>query len=78
MGALPAHGVLVGEAYRLFEQFSAISIKTVLIHGDLLSSGVDQRHHGALLSIARTIWPRWFIRLCFPKAGLFMLIEVRK
>jgi SAM-dependent methyltransferase len=67
-----------GEARRLFDAFSEVSIRTVLTHGDLLESGAGQRHQGAMLSIARKIWPRWFIRQFFPNAGLFMLIEARK
>ena len=67
-----------GEARRLFDAFSEVSIHTVLSHGDLLESGAGQRHQGTMLSIARKIWPRWFIRLFFPNAGLFMLIEARK
>lgn len=67
-----------GEARRLFDAFSEVNIRTVLTHGDLLESGAGQRHQGAMLSIARKIWPRWFIRQFFPKAGLFMLIEARK
>lgn len=67
-----------GEARHLFEDFSEVSIRTVLTHGDLLESDAGQRHQGTILSIARRIWPRWFIRKFFPNAGLFMLIEVRK
>ena len=66
------------EARRLFDAFSEVSIHTVLTHGDLLESDAGQRHQGTMLSIARKIWPRWFIRQFFPNAGLFMLIEVRK
>jgi SAM-dependent methyltransferase len=66
------------EARHLFDAFSEVSIHTVLTHGDLLESGAGQRHQGTMLSIARKIWPRWFIRQFFPNAGLFMLIEVRK
>jgi len=40
-------------------------IKTPLAHGDLLQSSVGQRHGGLALSIARSIWPRWFIRRFF-------------
>lgn len=66
------------EARRLFDAFTEVSIRTVLTHGDLLESGAGQRHQGAVLSIARKIWPRWFISQFFPNAGLFMLIEARK
>ena len=66
------------EAKHLFKAFSEVSIHTVLTHGDLLESDAGQRHGGILLSIARKVWPRWFIRRFFPNAGLFMLIEVKK
>lgn len=68
----------VSEARELFSAFRRIKIRTVLTHGDLLSSGAGQRHQGALLSIARVVWPRWFIRRFLPKCGLFMLIEAEK
>lgn len=68
----------VAEARELFSAFRRVRIKTVLTHGDLLSSGAGQRHQGALLSIARVVWPRWFIRRFLPKRGLFMLIEAEK
>ena len=68
----------VAETKQLFAAFSEVHIKTVLTHGDLLESGVGQRHQGAALNFARKIWPRWLIRRFFPKAGLFMLIEARK
>lgn len=68
----------VAEARELFSAFRRVRIKTVLTHGDLLTSGAGQRHQGALLSIARVVWPRWFIRRFLPKCGLFMLIEAEK
>jgi 2-polyprenyl-3-methyl-5-hydroxy-6-metoxy-1,4-benzoquinol methylase len=66
------------EARELFSRFSDVKISTVLTHGDLLESGAGQRHRGVSLSIARVIWPRWFIRKFLANAGLFMLIEARK
>lgn len=68
----------VDEARALFRGFSRVSIRTVLTHGDLLSSAAGQRHQGPLLSIARVVWPRWLIRHLFPKFGLFMLITAEK
>ena len=67
-----------GEARQLFCAFADIRIRTVLTHGDLLESMAGQRHQGALLSIARTVWPRRLIRRFLPSLGLFMLIEARK
>jgi hypothetical protein len=55
-----------------------VRIKTVLTHGDMLTSGAGQRHQGLLLKVARKLWPRGLIRRFFPNAGLFMLIEARK
>ncbi len=66
------------EAYRLFAQFTDVKISTPLTHSDLLESDVGQRHRGIALSIAKTLWPRWFIRRLIPNAGLFMMIEARK
>lgn len=68
----------MSEARTLFETFAEVKISTVLTHGDLLESGAGQRHHGAVLSIGRKVWPRRMIRKFFPKSGLFMLIEARK
>ena len=66
------------EALELFRDFSEVKIKTVLTHGDLLTSDAGQRHEGKLLNIARRIWPRFLIKLFFPRAGLFMLIKAIK
>jgi SAM-dependent methyltransferase len=68
----------VAEARELFSAFRQVRVRTALTHGDLLSSGAGQRHQGPLLSIARVVWPRWFIRRFLPKCGLFMLIEAEK
>ena len=66
------------EARQLFTAFSEVEIHTVVGHGDLLTSDAGQRHQGVMLTIARKIWPRWFIRQFLPNAGLAMLIKVRK
>lgn len=66
------------EAYDLFSKFQHVEIKTILTHGDLLTSEAGQRHGGMLLSIAKLIWPRWFIKLFFKSQGLFMLISAKK
>ena len=68
----------ISEARQLFSKFSSVDISIELTHGDLLSSKAGQRHEGKVLALARLIWPRWFIKKFFPKAGLFMLIEARK
>jgi SAM-dependent methyltransferase len=66
------------EALRLLDAFSAVKISTPLGHGDLLESGVGQRHRGVALTLAKKLWPRWFIRRFLPGAGLFMLIDAVK
>jgi len=66
------------EALKLFKDFTYVEIKTPLAHGDLLVSSVGQRHRGLLLSVARSIWPRWFLRRFFPDNGLTMLITAYK
>jgi hypothetical protein len=66
------------EAHALFSQFRAMSIETVLSHGDLLSSDAGQRHRGAMLSMTRRLWPRRLIRALLPRCGLFMLITAQK
>jgi ubiquinone/menaquinone biosynthesis C-methylase UbiE len=66
------------EAKLLFKDFKNIYIDTILGHGDLLESNAGQRHRGVLLTLAKKFWPRWFIRIFLPRAGLFMLIEAKK
>jgi SAM-dependent methyltransferase len=66
------------EARQLFSLFSDLKISTPIAHGDLLESDVGQRHRGFALSLAKALWPRWFIRRFMPNAGLFMLIDARK
>ena len=68
----------IAEARELFSEFSHVSIHTVLTHGDLLESPAGQRHQGALLDIARRIWPRGALKRFFPGLGLFMLIHARR
>jgi SAM-dependent methyltransferase len=68
----------VAEARRLFERYSQSDIKTVLTHGDLLSSQAGQRHKGLLLTLARRMWPRRLIKGLLPNHGLFMLITAIK
>lgn len=68
----------IAEARALFSQFGAVSISTVLTHGDLLESDVGQRHRGWLLALAKRLWPRRLLRWAMPSHGLFMLIEAKK
>jgi SAM-dependent methyltransferase len=68
----------VKEARRLFAGFNEVHISTVLTHGDLLESAAGQRHRGALLAIARRLWPRRLLRRFAGGHGLFMLIKAVK
>jgi SAM-dependent methyltransferase len=68
----------VTDAKGLFAAFSAVRIRTVLTHGDLLESVAGQRHRGVLLSLARRIWPRALLRRFGARHGLFMLISAVK
>ena len=65
-------------ARELFEGAANIRAWTVLTHGDLLESGAGQRHQGRLLSIARSVWPRWLLRRVAKSNGLFLLISGNK
>jgi len=66
------------EARALFSRFGEVNIRTVLTHGDLLSSDAGQRHRGAFLTLAKKVWPRRLLARLFPTNGLFMLIDARK
>jgi ubiquinone/menaquinone biosynthesis C-methylase UbiE len=68
----------LGEARCMFAAFGSVQIRTCLTHGDLLESAAGQRHGGALLSLARTIWPRKLLRKYARSHGLFMLIRAVK
>jgi ubiquinone/menaquinone biosynthesis C-methylase UbiE len=68
----------LNEARGMFAAFSRVQIRTWLTHGDLLESAAGQRHSGALLSLARAIWPRWLFRRLASSHGLFMLIQAVK
>ena len=68
----------VSEARLMFGAFKSVQIRTCLTHGDLLESAAGQRHGGALLSLARMIWPRRLLRRFARAHGLFMLISAVK
>jgi SAM-dependent methyltransferase len=68
----------VEDARCIFPGAVGLDIRTVLTHGDLLTSEAGQRHRGLILSVARTIWPRFLIRRFFKDHGLFMLVRGRK
>jgi ubiquinone/menaquinone biosynthesis C-methylase UbiE len=62
----------------LFRDYRDVKTRVELTHGDLLSSAAGQRHRGTLLSIARRVWPRRFIRNFAPSQGLFLLISATR
>ncbi len=37
----------------------------------------SSRHQGTMLTVARCLWPRGFVRRYFSSRGLFLLIEAR-
>jgi SAM-dependent methyltransferase len=66
------------QARALFAVFARVQIETRLTHADLLESQAGQRHEGALIRIARKVWPRALLRRFAPGHGLFMLITAVK
>jgi SAM-dependent methyltransferase len=68
----------IAGARQLCTGFRTVDIRTVLTHGDLLTSGAGQRHRGTILTVAKWLWPRAFFRIFTPHRGLFMLIEASK
>jgi ubiquinone/menaquinone biosynthesis C-methylase UbiE len=68
----------LSEAMRMFSKFSAVSLKVELGPGDLLIGGVGQRHKGVLLSLVKSLYPRWFVRRFLSNHGLGLLIEATK
>ena len=66
----------VGDAEHL--EFDEVKVSTLLTHVDLLSSFAGQPHEGALLGLARRIWPRTLLKLFFKRAGLFLLVDATK
>ncbi len=68
----------VDEARELFGQFRSVDIRIELGPGDLLQGAVGQRHRGVLLSTAKALWPRWFIRRVMKWHGNAMLITAIK
>lgn len=68
----------VTEARGLFSRFSDVKIGTRLCPGDLIEAETGQRHGGPMLSLARRVWPRAFIRKVLPGIGLVMLVEARR
>ena len=55
-----------------------VRVSVVLTHGDLLDSAAGVRHRGALLSMARRVWPRTLLKRVARGHGLFLLIDAVK
>lgn len=72
------HAYSLREVRKLFAKFSGMRVRTQLSIGDLMEGAAGQRHQGALLNLARRVWPRWAIKRFFSSFGLFLLIEARK
>jgi hypothetical protein len=68
----------IAEARSLFRLFSSADLCICLGPGDLLEGAVGQRHRGLLLSAAKAVWPRWFIRRAMKEHGLGILITAVK
>lgn len=66
------------EARRLFGGATDVQVRTRLSFGDLLQGASGQRHQGALLSIARALWPRRLLEATCQRFGLLLLIEGSK
>jgi ubiquinone/menaquinone biosynthesis C-methylase UbiE len=66
------------EAAQLFGSFGSVKTSTALSVGDLMQGAAGQRHRGPLLTIAKRLWPRWFIKTFLPNHGLFLMIEAAK
>ena len=68
----------VEQTQRMFANFSEVKIKPQLSFGDLLQGEVGQRHRGAMLTVAKKLWPHWLIKTIFKNHGLYLLITARK
>jgi ubiquinone/menaquinone biosynthesis C-methylase UbiE len=66
------------EARQLLARFSTVRMTVSLGEGDLLLGGVGQRHKGPLLSLAKTLYPRWFVRRFLAGHGGGLMIEAVK
>jgi len=68
----------VAEAEAMFSRFSNVRARSQLGFGDLMQGAVGQRHGGMLLTVAKKVWPRAFIRLFMSRHGLALLIDAVK
>jgi SAM-dependent methyltransferase len=68
----------IRESKALFRDFDSVSVRTALSPGDLLLGAAGQRHQGALLELARRVYPRWLARRLLGRLGLHLLIEATR
>jgi ubiquinone/menaquinone biosynthesis C-methylase UbiE len=68
----------VSQAKEMCSMFSSVNVGVQLGFGDLLLGNVGQRHQGLMLSFAKKIWPRWFIKHFLAKHGLGLFINAMK
>ena len=68
----------LAEAHAMLTQFRSVNLRSQLSFGDLLEGAVGQQHQGALLTIAKRVWPRTLIKTLFPQHGLMLLIDAVK
>lgn len=70
----------VREASAMFSRFKIHRIGALLSFGDLLQGEVGQRHRGAMLSVAKKLYPRPLIRAAASilPLGLYLLIDAEK
>ena len=53
-------------------------VRVQLNHGDVLEGVMGHRHEGMMLTLAKTLWPRWLFRRMPPFLGLNLLITACK
>ena len=68
----------IEEAKQLFNGASQVEASTVLTHADLLEGQAGQRHEGAILNVARKLWPRFLLKIIAKNFGLYLLIKGKK
>jgi ubiquinone/menaquinone biosynthesis C-methylase UbiE len=66
------------QAHEMMKAFSEIKMHSPLCHGDLLTSAAGQQHSGFAITLARRVWPRWFIKRFMGGHGLFLMITAKK
>lgn len=68
----------VKEAQEMFSRFAEFRAEVKLSLGDLLQGAVGQKHNRTQVRLAKTLWPRWFIRRAMSNHGLGLLVTARK